>query len=152
MVKLIGSLGKYIRKNKANSHPGAIRLLNSTYNSLEKMLSSKGLADSKKRQLLLMQVEEFKKLKENITQKKLADIEEKEIKPVAGEKAVTAAPAKEIGLKGKEKLFQKPGAAHVSETTAKEPLDQILREIRSCIQSEFVALREELIRLMNKKE
>ncbi len=151
MIKLIGSLGKYIRKNKANSDPGAIRLLNSTYSSLEKMLSSKDLADSKKRQLLLAQVEEFKKLKENITQKKAAGVKTKDIKPIPRKETVGMAPAQEIDLKGEQKLSQKPGAAHVSEIITKEPLDQILQEIRHCIQTEFAVLREELVRLMNKK-
>ena len=57
--QLLGTVGKYVKSTKANAHPGAIRLLNSVYNSLEIVILSKGITAAEKRKILHVQVEEF---------------------------------------------------------------------------------------------
>jgi len=69
-LQLLNSVGKYIKKRKVNAHPDAIKLLNSVYDSLENVLSSPNISSDEKRQKLLDQVGAFKKLKEQIAQKK----------------------------------------------------------------------------------
>ena len=47
-LQLLDSVGKYIRINKADTHPDAIKLLNSVYTSLEKVALSKTITPSEK--------------------------------------------------------------------------------------------------------
>lgn len=148
MVKLIGSLGKYIKKNKVNAHPSAIQLLNSTYDSLEKMQVSKELTDSEKRQLLLVQVEKFKKLKEQLVHTKTAASEKKEIKTTGKKEPAIAAHTKDVNFNAAPKPAANSGQEQrldMHQMVPKEALDYILQEIRQSIRAEFKALREELI-------
>ena len=69
-LRLLGSIGKYIKNKKANTHPAAIKLLNSLFTNLEKVIESGEMSKSEKRSLLMEEVEKFNKLKEQITQKK----------------------------------------------------------------------------------
>ena len=65
-LQLLDSVGKYIKTNKANTHPDAIKLLNSVYTSLEKVALSKGISSAEKEKTLLFEVKRFKKLKEKM--------------------------------------------------------------------------------------
>lgn len=69
-LRLLGSIGKYIKNKKANTHPAAIKLLNSLFANLEKVIESEDMSRSEKRSLLMEEVEKFNTLKEQITQKK----------------------------------------------------------------------------------
>ena len=79
--QLLGTVGKYVKSTKANAHPGAIRLLNSVYNSVEIVILSKGITAAEKRKILHVQVEEFKKLKEKIALRKAEMAKKKEVIP-----------------------------------------------------------------------
>lgn len=70
--QLLRSVAKYIKNNKSDSHPDATRLLNSTYNGLEKVLASQDLSGSQKEKLLLSEIKNFKTLKKGIAAKKAA--------------------------------------------------------------------------------
>ncbi len=131
-LQLLGSVGKYIKKRKVNAHPGAIKLLNSVFNSMEQVILAKDITEEEKRQTLLVQVEEFKKLKEQIALKKT----ETETKPAA-------IPQEE--LKQSEEVADKP-SVDLSRMTPQEALSHILTEVKHVIREEFKALREELKR------
>ena len=66
-LHLLWELGKYIKKHRGQSHPNSIKTLNSVYNALEKILSSKDLSDSDKKKILSAEMIKFKTLKEQIT-------------------------------------------------------------------------------------
>ncbi|MFH0730360.1 MAG: hypothetical protein V2B19_28965 [Pseudomonadota bacterium] len=66
-LHLLWELGKYIKKHQGQSHPNSIKTLNSVYNALEKILSSKELSDSDKKKILSVEMLRFKTLKEQIT-------------------------------------------------------------------------------------
>jgi hypothetical protein len=70
--QLLRSVAKYIKNNKSDAHPDATRLLNSTYNGLEKVLLSQDLSGSQKEKLLLNEIKRFKMLKKEIAAKKAA--------------------------------------------------------------------------------
>jgi len=119
--QLLGSVGKYVKSTKANAHPGAIRLLNSVYNSLEKVVLSEGITEEQKKQTLVTQVKQFKKLKEEIALGKADAAEEKELKPV------------------EERM-----PPEASRMPPHEAFVYALEEIKQVINAEFRALRAEL--------
>ena len=69
-LQILGSLGKYIKANKGNSHPNAIKVLNSVYTSLEKVLLQKDMTAAEKEKILLMEVQRFKELEEQVALKR----------------------------------------------------------------------------------
>jgi hypothetical protein len=129
-LQLLGSVGKYIKKRKVNAHPGAIKVLNSVYNSLEQVLVSGSVTEAEKREKLLVQVEEFKKLKEQIALKK-TDTPKTKDAAVQTERR----PTEETRKKSPEDM---------SSMTPQEALAYALSEIRQVIRDEFKALIAEL--------
>lgn len=71
-LQLLGSLGKYIRKKRAEAHPESITLLNSVYESLEEAMLSKTLSEADKKKMLVARVNQYKQLKEEIVVAKSA--------------------------------------------------------------------------------
>ena len=120
-LRLLGSVGKYIKTTKANAHPDAIKLLNSVYNSLEKVVLSEGMTEAQKKETLVAQVREFKKLKEEIALARAGAVEEEEVKPVEERKP-----------------------PEVSRMPPHEAFIYALEEIKQVIRAEFRALRAEL--------
>ena len=128
-LQLLGSVGKYIQKRKVNAHPGAIKVLNSVYNSLEEVLLSESITEAEKREKLLVQIDEFKNLKEQIALKK-PDM------PVKKE----AAPDEHRPAQETSKALPKD----MSHLTTQEVLEYALSEIKQVIRDEFKALKSEL--------
>ena len=146
-LHLLGSVGKYIKKRKVNAHPGAIKLLNSVYNSLEHVLLSKDISEEDKRQALLAQVEEFKKLKEQIALRKADGPEKKKVKPPEDVKPVVAAKVKDKIVQVEPQPSEETRAKlplDISNMTPQEALAYVLTEVKHIIRAEFKALKEEL--------
>ena len=146
--RLLGSVGKYIKTRKANAHPDAIKLLNSAYNSLEKVLLLKSITQAEKKQALLAQVQEFKKLKEQIGFRKADTAKEKEVKPPKEtkpaieeqEKGVVVQAGHRLPEETKEELLR----SEMTHMTPQEALAYVLAELKQVIRAEFKALNAKL--------
>ena len=149
--RLLGSVGKYIKTRKADAHPDSIKLLNSAYNSLEKVLLSKDITPAEKKQILLLQVTEFKKLKEQIGLKKAEMAKAKEVEtpretiPVIEEQEKGVFVHAEGGPpeepeETQEELMQ----SEMSRMTPQEALAYVLAELKQVIRAEFKALNAKL--------
>jgi pilus assembly protein FimV len=114
---LLGAVGKYIKAQKANAHPDAVKLLNSIYRSLEIVSMSEAMTESERKRILRTEVRRFQALKEELARKKTTP---------------EAAPGKQ------KKAADDPSAC------VPPALGYVLEEIRKTIRSEFAALREEL--------
>ncbi len=154
-LQLLGSLGKYIRKKRAEAHPDSIRLLHSVYEQLELVMLSKKLSDAEKKKMLIAQVTKYKSLKEEILVSKEAPGEsrkssEKKTKRYreTGE-AVDAAHVYETKSEDRSgnRLISDTGALPAGDLSAigREILSA-MEEIRKTIQSELSELRAELKR------
>jgi hypothetical protein len=147
--RLLGSVGKYIKTRKADAHPDAIKLLNSTYNSLEKVFLSKGITQAEKKETLLAQVKEFKKLKEQIAFKKADTAKEEEVKPPKETKPVIEKQEKDVVVQAEhtppeeteEELLLR---SEMSRMTPQEALAYVLAELKQVIRAEFKALNAKL--------
>ena len=105
-------------------------MLNSVYSSLEDVLLSDSITAAEKREKLIVQVEEFKKLKEQIALKKTDPSKNKDA-AVQAERRPT------------EETREEP-SEDMSAMTPQEALAYALSEIRQVIRDEFKALIAEL--------
>jgi len=156
-LQLLGSLGKYIRKKRADAHPDSIRLLHSVYESLEKAMLSDELSDAAKKKMLVSQVSRYKKLKKEIvvakavTSKKDSpslDSETDNTDSIISEKSSGDHDA------GYEQSYNKDKVEETQEydvaqsgmggMAAHQDILHALMEIKKTIQSEFSALRTDL--------
>ncbi len=119
-LRLLATAGKYIKSSKANSHPGAIKMLNSVYKSLEIVLLSKGITEEEKKKILNTHIEEFKKVKEQIALRKVDKARKKEAKAPEATRE------------------------ELARMTPQEALAYVLAEVKQVIRDEFKALREEI--------
>jgi len=118
-LRLLHPIARYVKARKGESHPRAAGLLNSVYNSLERVALSKDMNRKEKEAILLREVEKFKKLKEDVIRRR----EEKKEAP---------------GVQ--EPLTEPGGSASPGQFAA------AVEEIKELIREEFRALREELRR------
>lgn len=67
-LKLLKSLGKYIRTHKSKAHPDSIKRIMAVYDSLEQTLINDGLSRDQKEKMLQEEISQFKQLKAKIIQ------------------------------------------------------------------------------------
>ena len=147
-LQILGSLGKYIKTNKGNSHPNAIKVLNSAYTSLEKVLLQKDVTDAEKEKILLVEVQRFKELEEQVALKRAAAHRKKDTK--VRQKAETNSKEKENDMAPIKKSRPPESAEEVVSRTdmnrmaPHEAFAYALEEIKQMITAEFKSLRAEL--------
>ncbi|MCP4109140.1 MAG: hypothetical protein GY749_27025 [Desulfobacteraceae bacterium] len=150
-LQLLGSLGKYIQKKRAEAHPDSISLLNSVYDNLEQVMISEGLTEAVKKKMLVGEVNKYKKLKEQIAAVKTkAKTEERLVESVAApvtedaavqeEEYTEPSVAEEPVYAGEEPAF--PSAAAGSGSY--EDVAKALERINQTLKAEFRSLRDEL--------
>ncbi len=126
-LQLNGSIGKYIRSKKVNSHPDSINLLHSIYRGLEKVATSPEMTKAEMKMILSAEVEKFKELKQRIIQTKNDAQGKTDEKPGNGEKPAAT----------KEVITVEPLLSH-------DALNSMLEEIKKTIKNEFADLKKEL--------
>jgi hypothetical protein len=119
-LKLLKSLGKYMRVHKSKAHPEAIKRLMAVYAALEESLDNAALEQPAKEKMLLEEVREFQKLKARIMDKKVTA-------PAAGRTQSAAA-------KGKPDL---------------DAVMQAIDQLKAMMTAEIAALREEIEQIRN---
>lgn len=72
LLKILKTLGIYIRKYKSRAHPEAIKRLMTTYSCLELITENTALGMAEKNRMLHEQIVKFKRFKEKIAPKKVA--------------------------------------------------------------------------------
>jgi hypothetical protein len=150
-LQLLGSLGEYIRSNKAGAHPESFKLLSSVYQNFEQIVHAGDKFSAKqKKKILSTELNKFKELKELIAAKKAAALraaEEPKPEKVPTPKEDFPIPASDIEVKEPE-VPATPTTEEPINVTAAE-LQQVLDEIRKMIQSEFETLRKEIARMIS---
>jgi len=93
-LQLLTSVGKYIKAKKEDSDPDVVRLLNSAYAGLEKVVLGKEITEGEKKKLIVSEINKFKKIREKLGGKPEAAPKKQESPPK--EQTVTEEPEKEI--------------------------------------------------------
>ncbi len=147
-LQILGSLGKYIKVNKGNSHPNAVKVLNSAYTSLEKVLLQKNITDTEKEKILLVEVQRFKELKEQVILRKTAADRKKKAKKSPEMKPEIKEKEKDVPLPEAARAPEKAGKglprSDMNRMTPHEAFAYAIEEIKQMLKAEFKALRAEL--------
>jgi len=129
-LKLLESVGKYIKISKAGAHPDAVRLFNWVYNSFEKVAVSESMPEAERKEILFGEIDRFKKVKEQIVVRKAHSVKRKPAPAPKAEKP--------------KAVVEKAAAPDVSRVPPHEAFAYALEEIKGVINAEFRALRAEL--------
>ena len=121
LLKLLKSLGKYIRVHKSNAHPDTIKRIMAVYSVLEESVTDQGLAQDKKEKMVLEEVKQFRLLKAKIIATKSPYL--------AG---------------GSQKPMESGGSANM------DAFIKAIDELKSMMATELGAIREELGALRKK--
>jgi len=146
-LQLLGSLGKYIRKKRAEAHPESIRLLNSVYENFEVALTSTEMSEAEKKKRLVSQVNQYKKLKEEI---KTPGAGRKPAEEAVAPEEAAAAPAETAMDASDPSMMRLPESAAVGGDVGGARHQEILQAIHSLqrtVQEELRALRQDLQRI-----
>lgn len=65
--KMLSSIGKYIKKNKAAADKDAVGLLGSVFDSMERVIGTEMLTNKERKQLVVDQIAKFQLLKQKVT-------------------------------------------------------------------------------------
>jgi hypothetical protein len=135
-LQILTSIGKYLKLNKGNAHPNTVKLMDSVFKALEKVVMSEAMSREEKENILLSEVTKFKHLKEEIAFRRA---KRKDEKPVAG----VSVPALDQGTpaEGAEKPWVRPDLAQMP---AHEAFAIAVEEIKDLIRAEFKTLRAEI--------
>ncbi|WP_319526271.1 hypothetical protein [uncultured Desulfosarcina sp.] len=120
-LKILQSLGKYIRTHKSKAHPDTIKRLMAVYSALEEAVVNEGLGQDEKEKTLLAEVRKFQQLKADI-------IDSKPSSPATG----------------------RAKAAPKEDKSGMEAIIQSIEELKSIMATELGAIREGLERLGKK--
>lgn len=156
-IRILGALGRHIRKKGGRAHQDSFKLLNSGYYALEEIVLDRRLGGDYKKTLLYREVEKFKKLKSELvaetegakkgsseimieTRQELCDegAKDKEHVQAPGEIKTRDIKHDEATVSESETLLA------IKELTPHEAFAYALDEIKKTIQAEFSALRAEL--------
>jgi hypothetical protein len=148
-LQLLGSLGKYIRKKRAEAHPESIRLLNSVYENFEVALTSSEISEAEKKKRLVSQVNQYKKLKEEIKTPS-AGRKTSEGAGAASEEAAAEPMEETVSPPSDPSMMRLPETAAVGGDAGGARHQEILQAIYSLqktVQEELRALRQDLQRI-----
>ena len=140
-LKLLDSIGKYVKNNKGESHPDAIKLLNSVYNSLEEVLQLKGATEEEREKVLSIEVQRFKRLKAQIAQRSATEAR-KSARPTIQTKA--REDEKDPADQERHRSHSTPQGELVGRDEASQNLLVVFEELKEFMRAEFEALRAEL--------
>ena len=82
LLKLLKSLGKYVRLHKSNAHPDTIKRVMAVYSALEESVTNKDMSRNEKEKLLLEEVRQFQRLKAIIVSSKTPHVASGSQKPI----------------------------------------------------------------------
>lgn len=156
-LQLLGSLGKYIRKKRAEAHPESIRLLNSVYENLETVLTSSELGDAEKKKMLVTQVNQYKKLKEEIKTPSGGGRTEpaapEDARPEPEEEAVPVRhPASAMEDDPGMMRLPESGADGDAASIRHREMIRAIRELQQSVQEELRALRQDIQRMAGNRQ
>ncbi|MFO7739306.1 MAG: hypothetical protein R6V46_12585 [Desulfatiglandaceae bacterium] len=147
-LQILGSLGKYVKTNKGNAHPNAIKVLNSVYTSLEKVILTKGISEQEKEKILLIEIKRFRELKQQVEAKGVAAAKKKEkkvstyLKPKEKEEKTAVALQKQT--QSPDEIDSETLKTEMGPMPPHEAFAYALEEIKQVLRAEFKALRAEL--------
>jgi hypothetical protein len=141
-LQILDALGGYIKKNRAKAHPKTFKTLNSVFASLDKVVLSKDMAETEKKKILSIEMNQYNELRIQIAQSKA----EKKKNKLKSQEPKSTAP---------ESFFQTPNTAKEDFPNTEqglvpstEALAKAVEEIKQYIHAEIEALKTEIKSLL----
>ena len=97
--KMLSSIGKYIKKNKANADKDAVGLLSSVFGSMEKVIGEEKMSHRDREQLVIDQIAKFQVLKQKITGAQRSPAIKERMKITASDEALKSVQAEVAALR-----------------------------------------------------
>lgn len=152
-LQLLGSLGEYIKTNRGNAHPKTFKVLNSVFTRLEDIVLTEDLAESEKIKILRIEMDKYKQLRTQVSQKKAAEVRKGKARILRKDEPYVSARRKlsadmgpgrgRVPALAAEKKSVSASAAAKSHPTLAEAVE----DLKQFIHSELNALRKELKRI-----
>jgi hypothetical protein len=120
LLRMLRAVGRYMRLHKVKSHPDAIKLIMSVFNSIEQITGNPQLSEDQKRALVAKEIAAFKRLKRQV---------EKQL----GARAVTQT--------------ETAGGKDAANYVQNHELTQAVNTVEQRLNSEVAALRQQLAHL-----
>jgi hypothetical protein len=150
-LQLHGSVGKYISARKASAHPDSIKLLHSIYAGLDQTLSDSDMTEVEKKKILSVEVDKFKRLKEQILNAKTegAAIRKRRNgpapKPVPVEPPLPAdQPSLPATASERPRMAPTSANGDPASISFDDPLEAAVNDLKQFIKEEMASLRMEL--------
>ncbi|MDM8516988.1 hypothetical protein QUF76_12375 [Desulfobacterales bacterium HSG16] len=156
-LQLMGSLGKYVQKKKAEAHPDSISLLNSVYDNLETVVIAEDMSEAAKKKLLIGEVNKYKLLKEHIASAKVASAAKAEMRRneessnLQEEESYTPADDPPVADIPSDSSYPEMAAGETTGGADTHAIVSALEQIGQILQTELTAIREEL-KLLRKSQ
>jgi hypothetical protein len=142
-LKLLESIGNYVKNKKGKAHPDAIKLLSSVYNSLEEVVLLKGASEKERQETLSTEIERFKRLKAQIARRKADKTAKRILRPtVLANQPSVEKPKAEKKKSGPDEPTAR--AELVKIEALSQSLFAAMEEIKDFISQEMQALRADL--------
>ena len=141
LLNILRALGKYIQANRSQSHPDCFRMLRSTFSTLDHVIQTKDISPAEKNDLLKTQVEQYKKLRQQIVDMKSSMFTDKK-QPNLTLKETNV-------IESKKNNYSQIGTDRNGIIALQLELRELKREIKQFFRSEFKILREELKQSLN---
>ena len=166
LLKLLSSLGRYIKKKRHAAHPDSIKTLHSVYSSLEKVLLEKDAPDEVHKKLIAAEVKKFKELQGKVSPVSQTDgadggssdppdmtlthpIEPQYLESGTEQMEVQKASIEDYGkVQPTELEYDEPALINLDEMTPQQAAAYLLVEIKKTIKAEVGALRKEILTLL----
>ncbi|MFH1138496.1 MAG: hypothetical protein V1816_20665 [Pseudomonadota bacterium] len=164
LLKLLSSLGRYIKKKRHAAHPDSIKTLHSVYGVLEKIILERDVPEESQKRLVAAEVKKFKDLQEKV----IPPSAETEVEPSGPpDMALTRSiEPQEYESAGTEPLSiqtasiddyaqtqpleedEEPSLLDFSRMTPQEAAAFVLLEVQRTIKAEVRKLRDEIMSLL----
>ena len=115
LLKLLKSLGKYVRLHKSKAHPDTIKRIMAVYSALEKSVAGDDMSQNEKEEMLLEEVRQFQRLKAIIVSSRSPQVADGSKQPIT-----------------------------TGETSGLDAVISAIDELKSMMARELAAIREEL--------
>jgi hypothetical protein len=140
-LRILRAIGKYIDANRSKSHPDSFKMLRSVFSTLDHVIQTKGISLPEKEKLLKTEVDQYKKLRQLIIDMKLSKLREK--------KQTSLISTDSKIMEGEKNDYLQLGSEHNGIIVPQHQLDELKKEIKQFLRSEFRILREELKQSLN---
>ncbi|MBT8371876.1 MAG: hypothetical protein KJO34_13000 [Deltaproteobacteria bacterium] len=138
-LQILGSLGEYIKSNRGNAHPKTFKILTSVFSGLEKVVTGADLTEIEKKKTLQVELKRYNELR-GLIQKNKTKTKKASATPVPSDaQQMETSPSPQP----QGPVVREPAT---DDAISLQSLMAAIEDLKGFVQTEFEALRKELMR------